>query len=381
MASPEDGSPLQASPWRALIDRRAAAGVWLLLVAITVVHYATPAEYHWVHDVARRLYYLPIVMAAFIAGLRGGLLLALLASAVYLPHAFTHLHHMDPASALEKFLEVVLYVAVGSFGGVLVDRERAERMRQHDLTLALQRTVDELRATERQLIRSGRLGALGELTAGLAHEIKNPLHAMRGTAEIVRDALDQGTDERRMQELHIDEIDRLTGVLERFLEFARPTDPVLVEVDLRGVAERVAELIAAQGRRDGIGVDASLPDRPLVVQGDPDQLIQLGLGIALNGLQAMRDLEGDRRLSIRLREETRGPRTYRVLAVRNNGPPIPDELRERIFDPFVTTREGGTGLGLPVAARIADSHGGFVEVHNLDPEGVEFLVLLPAPPA
>ena len=135
------GSPAVASPWRALIDWRAGVGVWLPLLAITALHYGTPAEHHWVHDVARRLYYLPIVLAAFLAGLRGGLLLALLSSALYLPHAFPHLHHMDPAPALEKFLELVLYVAVGSIGGVLVDRERTERLRQQDLALALQRTL------------------------------------------------------------------------------------------------------------------------------------------------------------------------------------------------------------------------------------------------
>ncbi len=373
------GSPAVASPWRALIDWRAGVGVWLPLLAITALHYGTPAEHHWVHDVARRLYYLPIVLAAFLAGLRGGLLLALLSSALYLPHAFTHLHHMDPAPALEKFLELVLYVAVGSIGGVLVDRERTERLRQQDLALALQRTLDELKATERQLIRSGRLGALGQLTAGLAHEIKNPLHAMRGTAEIVRDALDEETAERRMQALHIDEVDRLTGVLERFLDFARPSDPVLARVDLRQVASRVGELIAAQARGDDVQLDVDLPDRAVEVEGDRDQLVQLGLGIALNGLQAIVEGGGERRLAIRLRDETRGPRSFHALAIGNGGPPIPDELRERIFDPFVTTREDGTGLGLPVAARIADAHRGFVETRNLPGGGVEFLVLLPVP--
>ena len=370
-------SPAEGNPWRALVDWRAGLGVWLPLLAITALHYGTPPDHHWVHDVARRLYYLPIVLAAFLAGLRGGLLLALLASALYLPHAFTHLHHMDPAPALEKFLELVLYVAVGSFGGVLVDRERAERMRQRDLALTLQRTLDELKATEHQLIRSGRLGALGELTAGLAHEIKNPLHALRGTAEIVRDAIDEGTPERRMQELHINEIDRLTGLLERFLDFARPGDPVLARVDLRQVASRVGELIAAQAKRDEIQVEVDLPGHPVAVEGDPDRLAQLGLAIALNGLQAMKEMEGGRRLSIGLREARRGPRVYHALAIANAGPPIQDELRERIFDPFVTTREGGTGLGLSVAARIADAHRGFVETHNLPEGGVEFLVLLP----
>ena len=141
----------------------------------------------------------------------------------------------------------------------------------------------------------------------------------------------------------------------------------------------MGELIAAQARGDDVQLDVDLPDRAVEVEGDRDQLVQLGLGIALNGLQAIVEGGGERRLAIRLRDETRGPRSFHALAIGNGGPPIPDELRERIFDPFVTTREDGTGLGLPVAARIADAHRGFVETRNLPGGGVEFLVLLPVP--
>jgi signal transduction histidine kinase len=375
------GSPPVAAspsgPWSFLYQGRTIAGVWFLLVVITVLHYATPAEIHWVHDVARRMYYLPILLGAFLGGIRGGLFAAVLASVLYLPHAFSHMGHMDPAPPLEKFLEVVLYLVIGTVGGVLVDRERSERRRQEELAGQLQGTLDDLRATEQQLIRSGRLGALGELTAGLAHEIKNPLHAMRGTAEILRDAVEQDRPEARMANLQLEEIDRLTGVLDRFLDFARPREAGTVDVDLGVILERVTELAGAQARKAQVELSPEAPTTPAIVRGDPEQLVQLVLGIVLNALDALRDHDGARRVSLSVSSRERGSRHYRVITAANTGPAIPEELLERIFDPFVTTREDGTGLGLSIASRIADTHGGFIEARNVGSSGVEFAIFLP----
>ncbi len=366
-----------ARAWRRLLDPRVIAGVWVPIVAISIVHYGTPSDHQWIHDVARRLYYLPIILGAFYAGSRGGLAAAVVASVAYLPHAFTHVGHMDPSLPLEKLLEVVLYLVVGLMGGVLVDRERAERVRQQELARRLQRTLDDLKQTERQLVRSGRLGALGQLTAGLAHEIKNPLHAMRGTAEIVRDAIETGRPERRMAELHLREIDRLAGVLERFLAFARPRTAAREEVDLVQVALRVCELASAQARKGDIDLRAPADRRPRVVLGDAEALVQVTLSIVLNGLDALAGWDGERRLHLSLIEERRGAGPFLGIEIVNTGPPIPEDDLERIFDPFVTTKDGGTGLGLSIAARIADDHGGFVEARNRDGGGVSFRLLLP----
>ena len=361
-----------------LLSWRGALVVALPLALVTALHYLTPASEAWVHDLARRLYYIPIILGAFLAGRRGGLGTAVLVAAVYAPHAFAHVHHMDPGRGLEKVLEVVLYLVVGGITGLLVDAERAERRRQSELAQRLQATLDELEEAERQLLRSERLAALGQLTAGLAHEIKNPLHAMRGTAEIVQDAIPAEAEEARMQTLHIGEIDRLTGVLERFLGFARPAAPSLGEVDLRGVAEQLAGLIEAQARRGGAVVALQLGDGPTPVQGDREQLVQAGLAIALNGLDAMAEAGSAGSLTIGLEPGSRGRHRFHVLRIDNDGPGIPEELLERIFDPFVTTREEGSGLGLSIAARIVDGHGGWIAAANRPGGGVSFRIWLPA---
>jgi signal transduction histidine kinase len=345
---------------------------WAPALLITVLHYLTGAEQHWFHDILRRLYYLPIIFASFACGLRGGLLVATLVAAVYSPHAFTHLGPMDPASPLEKTLELLLYLIVGGVTGQLVDRERA-RQRELGEALAAQRR------TAAELVRAGRLAALGEMVAGIAHEIRNPLHALRGTAEVVDAAVSRDAPQRRLWELHRQEIDRLESVALRFLSFARPSPPERRSVDLACVVERVRTLVAAQARRDGVSLNAITEPGygpPQTVHADEQQLIQVLLNISLNGLQAVGEAGGN--LSFHLGHEHRDGQRLGAVRIENTGPPIPEADLERIFDPFFTSKEAGSGLGLSIAARIVEQHGGRLEVENLpEGRGVRFSVLLP----
>jgi len=365
---------------RPIFTRRMVLSAWVPCLVITVLHYRTGAGHAWGHDVLRRLYYLPILFAAFSGGLRGGVTISVFASLVYLPHAFTSLLVKDPADVLEKGMEILLYNIVAIVAGLLVDRERRERGQQERLAARLGDALAEQRRIEAQLIRAGKLGALGEMTAGIAHEIKNPLHALKGTAEILRDAVPEGVPERRMLELHIEEIDRLGQTADRFLSFARPIAADRRPVAPKPLVERVVSLVSTQARKEGVDTvlaangTAELPN----VTGDPDLLAQLLLNIALNGVQAMAP-GGGGTLTFSLGTEQQGGKAYVRVRVANTGPPIPVENLERIFDPFHTTKDGGTGLGLSICSRIADQHEGTLSVRNL-PEGggVEFSLALPA---
>ena len=365
---------------RPVFTRRMVLVAWIPCMLITVLHYRTLAEYAWAHDVLRRLYYLPILFAAFSSGVRGGISVSVFASLIYFPHAFLSLVARDPGDALEKGLEIVLYNIVAVVAGLLVDRERREREKQERLARKLSEALEEQRRIESQLIRAGRLGALGELTAGIAHEIKNPLHTMKGTAEILRDAISPGVPERRMLDIHMEEIDRLAQTAERFLTFARPAPSDRRPLDLRDVVVRVASLVETQARQEGVvtGVVPYGGEEPPRVMGDADQLTQLLLNIAINGVQAMAGREGGT-LSFSLSSKRQGGKKYFFVGLRNDGPAIPEDQLERIFDPFYTTKDGGTGLGLSICSRIADQHDGVLSVRNL-PEGggVEFTLALPA---
>jgi two-component system, NtrC family, sensor histidine kinase HydH len=364
---------------RPIFTPKMVLSAWIPCLVITVLHYRTGAQHPWGHDVLRRLYYLPILFAAFSGGLRGGVTISVFASLVYLPHAFTSLLVQDPADALEKGLEILLYNIVAVVAGLLVDRERREVEQQERLAARLGDALAEQRRIEAQLIRAGKLGALGEMTAGIAHEIKNPLHALKGTAEILRDAVPEGMPERRMLELHIAEIDRLDQTADRFLSFARPIPADRRPVAPESLIDRVVSLVSTQARQEGVKTVAAkrgAADLPKVI-GDPDLLVQLLLNIALNGVQAMAP-GGGGTLTFSLGAERQGGKEYVRVRVANTGPPVPEENLERIFDPFHTTKDGGTGLGLSICSRIADAHEGTLSVRNLPGgEGVEFSLVLP----
>lgn len=367
------------SDLRPIFSPRMILTAWLPCLVITVLHYRVPAHQAWVHDVLRRLYYLPILFAAFSEGVRGGISLSVFVSLIYFPHAFLSIMGRDPGDALEKGLEILLYNIVAVVAGLLVDRERREREKQERLAKELTDALEEQRRIESQLIRAGRLGALGEMTAGIAHEIKNPLHALKGTAEILRDVIPPEAPERRMLDLHMGEIDRLAQTAERFLTFARPAPADRRPLDLREVVDRVVSLVSTQARKDGVTtVCHPYAGREVPrVLGDADQLTQLLLNIAINGLQAMGP-RGGGELTLSIGRERRAEKRIFVVRIANTGPPIPEDQLERIFDPFFTTKDGGTGLGLSICSRIADQNEGVLSVHNLpDGKGVEFSLALP----
>jgi signal transduction histidine kinase len=353
-----------------MVRRLAGPSMWLLvwgpILVITAIHFGTDPSQTWVHGILRRVYYLPIIVAAFRERLMGGMAAALVTTAIYLPHAFTTIHHHDPAPWLDKALEIVLYNVVGAVAGYLAAQGRR---RERELRSAL----DSRETLQRELVRAGRLSALGEVVAGIAHELRNPLHALEGSAEIIEAAIPPDGPVRRMWTIHRAELERLDRVSGQFLGFARPSEPQLRTMDLADVARRVAELVAAQAREQGVAVVVVVPEQPVPVRGDPDQLAQVGLNLALNGIRALARGGGGRMwLSVHAADPARVQ-----LRVENDGPPIPSDDLERLFDPFFSGDEEGVGLGLSISSRIAEQHEGWLEAENAGP-GVRFTLSLPA---
>lgn len=370
MASDETTEGSSSAPKRELLSGFMLAFCWLPILVIGLLHYGTEPSEAWMHNILRRLYYLPIIVAAFRGGLRGGLLASFVVSVTYLPHAFLHVGgvaHADPAGPWEKGLEIILYNAVGGIAGYLASAEQRRR-------LELQDALDEQRRLQKQLVRAGRLSALGELVAGVAHEIRTPLHALRGTAEIVDPLIDAEAPERRMWELHRSEIDRLGGIAERFQSFARPQAGELAPVDLAEVARRLVDLLGVDARKKGVTVEAAaLPSA--VVEADRDQLAQVGVNIGVNAIRAIG--EGGGRIVVEVCPDISTDPRMHALRIENDGPPIPDDDVEKLFDPFVGGDKGGSGLGLSISQRIVELHGGYIDAAN-DGIGVRFTVTLPA---
>ncbi len=335
------------------------------LCTITVFHYTTHGDLGNLdsHTLFRRLYYLPIVMLAVTHGLRGGGVAAAVVIAVYSPHAFlesptdilgVHLHG-DPAPTLEKMSEIVLYLALGLAVGWAVDRAKSTQAH-------LDRTRDELD-------RAARLSALGELVAGVAHEIRNPLASLLGTAEIFLDDYPSGHERHRMAELNLEEVKRLEGIVDRFLAFAKPPRPQPIAADANELIERLSSLAESTARKKGVRLVFNRPDQPNILV-DADQILQMLLNLVLNAIEASPEGAAVCIGSVCSDDGCE-------WTVDDAGPGVPAEDRERIFDPFYTSRPEGSGLGLSIATRIVEGHGGTIQYEESAAGGARFVVRLP----
>ncbi|PLX78949.1 MAG: sensor histidine kinase [Desulfuromonas sp.] len=348
----------------------------LLVVGITALHYLTTIQKDYFHDIYRRLYYLPVVLGGLWFGFRGGLLTALAVSVIYAPHVlFQWGHH--PSAELEQYLEIMLYNIIGCLTGLLAERQRVE-IRRHQATAQrleesyqhLKEQADQILEIAEQLRRADRLTVLGELSAGMAHEIRNPLGSIRGTAEILRDGVPQDDPKAEFAEILLKEVDRLNRVVQEFLDFARPGQADMFKrTEICALLHESVQLIGNQARKGRVDITLRCDTLPAFM-GDAEKIKQALLNLLLNALQAMPD-GGALRI-----EADSGEKELRVR-ISDSGCGIPAEAREKIFNPFYTTRAAGTGLGLAITHRIIQSHGGRLEVESSVGVGTTFTMLVP----
>jgi two-component system, NtrC family, sensor histidine kinase HydH len=232
--------------------------------------------------------------------------------------------------------------------------------------------VERLQAAERQRLRNDQLAALGQLAAGLAHELRNPLTAMKTIVDAGRRRGRDGTIDERDLAVLSEEIARLDTSLQSFLDYARPPQMAKCDVELGSVAEKTRQLLAGRSEQQSIRVSIDQPLEPVVVRADPVQLRQLLLNLSLNAFDA---IGHDGKLEIRIRPAERGGA---VVTVTDSGAGISQRVRDRLFEPFVSTKESGTGLGLTICRRIVEDHGGRIDVADNPSGGAVFTVWLPA---
>ncbi len=232
-----------------------------------------------------------------------------------------------------------------------------------------------------QMKERDRLAALGEMSAGLAHEIRNPLAAIKGAAQYL-DPAKLPAEDREFLEIVIEEVNRLNGVVSQFLDYSRPLKPVMAPGNVNEILERTLKLLAPEVPTS-VAVEPDLAEWLPRVQCDPEQLKQVFINLALNAFQAMPN-GGRLRITTRVtRDELafwrEGSRRADVVEVRfrDTGPGIPEEARESIFVPFYTTKEKGTGLGLAICQRIVKAQQGTIVVRSPPDGGAELLVSLP----
>ena len=240
------------------------------------------------------------------------------------------------------------------------------------LSSAIERKRHEQAQRERDLIRAEQMVALGQVAAGMAHELRNPLTSIKGLVQVnLREAEARGLPNEDLRIIE-QEIRRMERTLQTFLDFARPPKLERRELELAPLVERVTSLIGGRAGKQNVRLLFDRPPQPVTVSGDADQLQQLILNLALNALDAM-PKGGE--LMIRLH----APAQNEVrLEIEDTGHGLPRQLIDRLFDPFVSTKETGLGLGLAVSRRIAEDHGGTLTAANRPEGGARFVVSLPA---
>lgn len=231
----------------------------------------------------------------------------------------------------------------------------------------------EQRERYRRMLRADRLATIGELAAGAAHEIRNPLTSIKSSLQYLESRCREET-EKRLLGVALRETDRIDETLAALLSFSRPTEIRKEPCDLVELLEESAALVSLQARAKGVEVRTSFPPVPIVVEADGPQLKQVFLNVFLNAVQAM---EAGGTLAV---EALRAGSGRPLVRVTDTGPGIPEEALEKVFDPFFTTKKGGTGLGLSICYTIVKAHGGEIEIRSRPGEGTTVLVSLPAGP-
>jgi len=329
--------------------------VGLSITILSVLHYVTPVDKPILHDLYRRLYYVPIIFSAFSFGLRGAMVTSLITSLVFLPHVFHRWGHIH-LQTYDALFEIVLYNIVAWVSGTLVQAERKRR--------------EELKKAQEELIQANKFKVIGELAAGIAHEIRNPLGSIQGSLEILRKDYKPEDSKYEFLNILLKEVTRLNKVITDFLNYARPALPNLIETDLNQLIGETVLILSSQVAKKGVGLKTELDKNLPRFKADPSQLKQAFINLILNSLEAVED-KGEIVIS------TLQDKNKVTVKFQDTGKGMSEEVKGKIFTPFFSTKENGAGLGLGIVERIVQNHKGEIKIESYLGKGTAFTLIFP----
>jgi len=337
------------------------------------------------------IYYLPVVTAALYCGTWLTVLWTLLASAAYCSYLYPAMqeYELTPEAIGYLALRILFFFLAAMVVNRFSQQSQHQTQLYRDLAERLAETNRRLEHAQAEARRSERLAALGQLSAGLAHEIRNPLGVIKGSAEMLTQKL-QASDElaRELAGYISTEVNRLSALVTEFLDFARPLHAEPHPADLTALLDRVLQIVAerfagkqltgTQETGKSVRVErhyaSGLPMVPL----DESLCEQAFLNLVQNAYEAMQDDDAHGgTLRVEVRPTTLNDTEGVELRLSDTGPGVPDELREEIFNPFVTTKKTGVGLGLSIVSKIVDGHHGSIHVENAPGGGAVFTLFFP----
>jgi signal transduction histidine kinase len=328
---------------------------------------------------------LPVVTAALYCGPWLTLVWTLFASAAYCSYLYPALQEYDltPEAFGHLGLRIMFFFLAAMVVNRFAQQSRHQTQLYRELAERLAETNRRLEHAQAEARRSERLAALGQLSAGLAHEIRNPLGVIKGSAEMLTQKL-QASDEiaRELAGYISTEVNRLSALVTEFLDFARPLHAQPHPADLTALLDRVLQIVADRfhakpERSKPVRVERHYASGLPLVPLDESLCEQAFLNLVQNAYEAMQDQDHGGTLRVEVQSASRNDREGVELRLADTGPGVPKELREEIFNPFVTTKKTGVGLGLSIVSKIVDGHHGSIHVENAPGGGAAFTIFFP----
>ncbi len=329
-------------------NRLKVLAIAFMIGGILFLHYFTFHGLKFHHAVYRMLFYLPLVLGSLWFGLKGALYVSTSVSILFLPYAIIHWQGFS-LEDFSRLLEGALYIAIGLVLGFLVEKERKKHM---------------------ALLRAEGLAAVGKAVSEIAHDMKTPLMAIGGFANLISRKLDSDDPSRKKVDIIIQETSRLESMVRDMLDFGRPLELQLTKANLNELTRESLQVVQPMAREAGVELKADLePSLPLILVDIP-KVKQVLLNLVANAVQASPAGE-------HILVKTHVNKNKVVFEVIDCGCGIEEGVRESIFHPFFSTKKEGTGLGLAIVRKIVEAHGGVVSCDPNTEKGVTFTVGLP----
>jgi signal transduction histidine kinase len=367
--------------WTDLRQNPVGTGFLYLQAVFDMVLVTTAVHVTWSagHSQLAPLYILVIAVSALLLPASGVPLVASFGMVLYFADVMLA-QSGEPDTGL--VLQLLVFAIVAFTSAVIAARLRAAGNENEQMAAELAAFRLKEGDIRRLTLRAERLEGVAEMSASLAHEIKNPLASIRSAVEQLSRMPRASEDEQVLSSLVQRESDRIARVLTEFLDFARAGKTRVTEIDIAGISRNAARLVAAQpGIADGVSIVDRFPPTPMVIEGDEDLLHRAIFNLLLNAVQASPPnravvIEGGLLQKHQLPGDPEFAAGAYGIVVIDQGPGIAPLIRDRLFDPFVTTRTGGSGLGLSIVQRAVQAHGGLITV---SPPGEEtrFTIVLP----
>ena len=360
--------------------RRGAAYIVLLKIALATLLIDHTGEVG-INSSYYPIFYVPIVTAAEYFSPWGTLLWTALASAAYCSYLYPALQEYEITT--ESYGLLAIRILFFFLAAMVVNRFVVENRRQikryQELAETLAETNKRLEQAQAEAQRSERLAALGQMSAGLAHEIRNPLGVIKGSAEMLHQKLGESNPLASELAGYISsETNRLSALVTRFLDFARPLHAELAPQQITAVLERALNDVSLAEKNTLVRVERHYQDNLPLIPLDEGLCEQAFVNLVQNAYDAMGTSGGT--LRVTATKANSGQRDGVEVRIDDTGPGIPAKLREQIFNPFVTTKKTGVGLGLSIVSRIIDGHHGTIRVDSGrdGTDGTGFVIFFPA---